>query len=88
MGTRNPSPNSSCRALFYSGKKTPPGQGLRSKSSEPLRSGLVEARSVRGAKKNAPQVTGRRSNYAHLTDINLQLHHHSFVKNEKVDDDH
>ena len=32
------------------------------------------------AKKNAPQESGRRSNYAHLTDINLQPHHHSFVK--------
>jgi len=31
------------------------------------------------AKKTPPRV-GRRSNYAHLTDINLQPHHHSFVK--------
>ena len=33
-------------------------------------------------KKNAPQVSGRRSNYAHLTDIKIQPRHHSFVKNQ------
>ena len=32
------------------------------------------------AKKTPPRCSGRRSNYAHLTDINLQPHHHSFVK--------
>ena len=39
------------------------------------------ARTWDGNKKNAPQVTGRRSNYAHLTDHNVQLRHHSSVKN-------
>ena len=50
-------------------------------------SGLVEQEPGTGAKKNAPQESGRRSNYAHLTDLNLQPRYHSFVKSQKFDDD-
>ena len=32
------------------------------------------------SKKKRPPVTGRRSNYAHLTEVNLQAFHHRFVK--------
>ena len=31
-------------------------------------------------KKNAPQVSGRRSNYAHLTEINIRRGYHKIVK--------
>ena len=72
-------------------KKTPPVSGWWSTSRrryEAKRSlcssgacfGTCLATNLDVGKKKRPPVTGRRSNYAHLTDINLQAPRHSFVK--------
>ena len=74
-----PPPTHRAGLSFIRAKKRRPVRGCGPKALSRF-APASSRRAPCGSKKNAPQVTGRRSNYAHLTDINLQPHHHSFVK--------